>query len=244
MPDTRILALIAVPGLLIGLIALLVLAIVGLPVWLAIVIALVATVAVAALLYRLSGTRALDALHTRPLVEGERPRLDNLLDALCVNGGFDRPQVHRVDTAARNSAVLSDGATHLVITDGLIDAVDYMDLEALLAHQLAAGEHSELQYRTRMVGLLSLLPDGLQQRLADRLLDRVEVFGGDVEGAQVTRYPPGQVALLEVLAEGDNRVGGVAPAGSDLWLANPLGAHAEDPAHPALEDRIALLREL
>jgi Zn-dependent protease with chaperone function len=187
---------------------------------------------------------ALVALDARPLPEGERPRFDNLLDVICVNGGFDRPNVHLVETAARNSAMLRSDETHLVVTDGLIDAVDYMSLEALLAHQLGAGDQPDLEYRTRAVGLLSLLPDGLQERLADRLLDQGEVFGADVHGAQITRYPPGLVVLLEVVAEGDNRVGGVTPAGSDLWLVNPLGAHAEDPAHPPLEDRIALLREL
>lgn len=244
MSDSRLVPLIAVPSLGLGLLALIVLALVGLPLWLAIVLGLVVAAAVAAVLHSLSGSRAIAALHAEPLEDGARPRLDNLLDSICVNNGFERPRVHRLDTAARNSAVLRTGDAHLVVTDGLLDAVDYMGLEALLAHQLAAIEHPDLEYRTRVVGLLSLLPDGLQQRLADRLLDPVEVFGSDVEGARITRYPPGQVALLEAVAEGDNRIGGVSPVASDLWLVNPLGAHAEDPAHPPVEDRIALLREL
>ncbi|MGI9601659.1 MAG: hypothetical protein ACR2QE_07235 [Acidimicrobiales bacterium] len=245
MPDSRLLTLIGGGALVIAVIIAAVAALIGLSVPLAILLALVVAAVVGVLVYRLSGARAADMLHARPLVPGEQPRLDNLLDVLCVNNGYERPDVMRIDSAARNSAVLTrNGATTVVITDGLLGSLDYMALEALLAHQLAAGSQSDLDYRSRMLGLVSLLPGSMQDRVADAMIDQPPVFETDLEAAQVTRYPPGQVELFTALAEGDNRVGGVSEAGAGLWLANPLGAHAGGVPHPALEDRIAFMREV
>ncbi|MDH4170591.1 MAG: hypothetical protein OEW42_13480 [Acidimicrobiia bacterium] len=245
MPDSRLAALVAVPAAALAVLIAFVLTLIGAAWAVAVLVGIVvgATVGVAA--YVVSGARVLSALATQPIEPGRDPRVDNMLDTLCVNNGFDRPDLLRVDSAARNSAVLaSGGVVSIVVTDGLLRAVDHMGLEALFAHQLSVGAQGDLEFRTRLIGLLSLLPEGLARRVAAGRLVEPEVFSTDIEGARLTRYPPGQVTLLETLADGDNRVGGVSEIGAGLWLVNPLGGDIHTVLHPAVEDRIALLREL
>lgn len=245
MIDSRLAWLLAVPAVVVGLLMVALGLALGLPIWLVLVLVLVVDVALVWGLYQWSARRVIGALDARVLPAGEHLRLDNMLDAVCVNNGFDRPEVLLVQSAARNSAVIGTGTeVSLVVTEGLLDSVDHMSLEALLAHQLSAAQRDDLDYHTRVAGLLSLLPDGMAARLGDRLLDPAAVFATDIAGARITRYPPGQVSMLETLAQGDNRVGGVSRLSADLWLVNPLGRHDADQSHPPVDDRIAVLREL
>ncbi|MDH5238901.1 MAG: hypothetical protein OEW85_14925, partial [Acidimicrobiia bacterium] len=109
MPDSRLAALVAVPAAALAVLIAFVLTLIGAAWAVAVLVGIVvgATVGVAA--YVVSGARVLSALATQPIEPGRDPRVDNMLDTLCVNNGFDRPDLLRVDSAARNSAVLASG---------------------------------------------------------------------------------------------------------------------------------------
>lgn len=115
-------------------------------------------------------TRVIDGMTgARAVSRQENPRLYNLLENLCISRGLPMPQLHIIDTAQLNA--FASGVTRkqytVTVTQGLLDALDDDELEAVLAHELTHimnGDVRLLMVATIFVGIISLLTDGFGRR--------------------------------------------------------------------------------
>ena len=200
--------------------------------------AIAAAVSIAAL-DRRAPAAALRTLGAVPVGAGDQPRLESLVASLCASHGIVEPKLHTVDSQAPDSAVVGRASqTHLVVTTGALQKLDRLQLEVVVARQLAqisSGVHAA----TTLASVGPLLgPLAAPVRRAQ--LDGQRLALTDVQGVLMTRYPPALVGAFEQAAEG----GGVSctSANRHLWMIGPLdGAPG---VQPRLQDRIDALREL
>jgi len=242
-------AVVAVPVLVIGLV---VLALVGLPVWLAPLVAVVVAVAVTALRARGVDERIADSLGARPVPDDEVPRLAAVLAQTAMAVGVTPPALHVIDDPARNAVVWGSGrgSASIAVTGGMLDAAERIELEAVVAHLLADVRDGLVEAPTVATALFRRFTSGplggIVAGLAGAGADDRRIVVADLEGARATRYPPGFVAALERVGNGASGVARSPRSMQALWFAAPCEPATDDPfhAHPPLVDRIDLLREL
>ena len=183
--------------------------------------------------------------HARPVALDDEPRYHNIVEGLCVSAGLPKPELYVVDDDAPNSFATGRNPNHaaVVVTTGLLEKLSRMELEGVLAHELAhIRSHDTLVtgLGTALVAL-PLLPAGsLSARLLDTLVGRGRERDADISGVRLTRYPPGLAAALEKLRR-DEAVGlSASRATAHLWISSPLdGAGGR-----RLDERIAALRDM
>ena len=164
-------------------------------------------------------------------------RLANLIESVSLVVGIPEPALRVLLDPAPNALVTGRDARRstLVVTSGLLDRLDRLALEAVVAQQLALIRDGSTHSRDVAVTVLGtaggLLPP--LQRLAARAAGTEQ--GADVAAVTVTRYPPGLLAALDEVAAGPE-VGG-PPALRPLWFVPP-GSAAD------LALRVETMREL
>jgi len=147
----------------------------------------------------------LRALGARPGGEEELARAENLVDGLCATMGVESPEIYIIDEWARQALALGrrSGAAVIVVTSGLLDSLDPVCLEGVLAHELVHVKRADIAPATMAAAIVlpvaSLLPvSGLVHVLAGRGRE----FRTDRLAVAVTRFPPGLREALVVMAEG------------------------------------------
>jgi Zn-dependent protease with chaperone function len=145
------------------------------------------------------------ALGARPGTEAELARAENLVDGLCATMGLEPPDILVIDEWARQALSLGrkSGAAVLVVTAGLLESLDPVCLEGVLAHELVHVKRADIAPATMATAILlpvaAMLPvSGLVHRLAGRGRE----FRTDRLAVAVTRYPPGLHDALVLMAEG------------------------------------------
>ena len=169
-----------------------------------------------------------------------------MIDGLCDSHGFRRPRLAIVEDDARNALVYGrshDRAT-LVVTTGLRDALTRMELEGLLARELALATHDGLPGATVAAGILGLLPGSLRSSLLTWWIGEQRSMLDDFDAVRFTRYPPGLAAALDKLAGASTFVAGAGRYGGHLWVAPPTATGSPAPTQPTIDARAAALREL
>lgn len=191
----------------------------------------------------------------RAAVPAKDARLVNLAEGLGVALGVPVPELRVIDDPAPNAIALgsSPSRTVLACTTGLLDLLDRMELEGLLAHELThvkRGDVARAASATRSLGLFAALAGG-PARLLGRLAGTERESLADLQAVGVTRYPPGLASALEKIAAAPS----VRPAGLDrttarltaaLWCAPLEECRAASSRSGALTvaERAAALREL
>lgn len=195
---------------------------------------------------------------TGPSVSGaeDQPRLSNIVEGVCLLVGVPEPAIVVAPGTAANATAFGRRPDHstLVVTQGLLDALSRIELEAVVARlltQVRDGRAAYLTTAVTTVGLPALLWPALWPLVQARVQREAGTgsdFDDDAEAVRLTRYPPGLAGALEAMsAEG---VRTAAPRVTwPLWLADPRAdvAAAPDglPDYRAdLETRVAVLREL
>jgi len=191
----------------------------------------------------------------RPASAARDARLVNLADGLGVALGVPVPELRVLDDPAPNAIVLGSkpSSAVLVCTSGLLGLLDRMELEGLLAHELAhvkRGDLARAAVATRALGLVALAaPSGAA--LLARAAGTARESLADLHAVGVTRYPPGLASALEKIAAApDARPGGlgarVARLTAGLWCAPLDEAQGAAPRIGVLTvaERAAALREL
>ena len=135
---------IAVPALLIGLIALVVA-----PWWLALILA----VLVAAFMWwRASSaeSKLLTAVGAKPADPKRHARLVNLADGLAVQAGVRVPELMVVDSDVANAMAVGrdERSAAVVVTSGLLDRLGRVELEGVLAQLFAELRSGDVELRT------------------------------------------------------------------------------------------------
>ncbi|HEV8649399.1 MAG TPA: M48 family metalloprotease [Actinomycetes bacterium] len=198
------------------------------------------------------------------------PRYHNLVQGLSETAGLPVPRLYVVDARAANAFAVGRGPAHsaLVVTRGLLATLNRVELEGVLAHELAHVHSGAARLGTVAVvlggapGLLresrrrggspllgaaavALAPLALLMRLAAPARRELDA---DETGAYLTRYPPGLIGALGKLGSGPDRPG-TQPGLDHLWIVAPEPAGDQwlqrmYRTHPPVEERVAALREL
>ena len=169
-------------------------------------------------------------------------RIENLVEGLCIANGIPVPTLAVIDSDARNAAIVVEDAQSvwLVVTRGLLADLSRIELEGVVARELARVKSGEAAALSSAV-LLSRLWPGAVGRV---LHSRADVVA-DLDAVAFTRYPPG---LLDALCkvEGHAQVAGLASWTAPLWIEDPVASAPgrADTFHTPIEERIATLREL
>lgn len=214
----------AVLGLLLGPLGLLpALVVAAAPVW------FVVTSADAAVLSRLSAEPADPVGHAR---------LHNLVEGLCAGAGITKPALWVLDDPAPNACAVGRDPRRasLVVTSGLLEKLNRIELEGVLAHELSHVKSHDIVVSTVAVALFGRFGVGA---VASAVGTRRET-SADVTGVALTRYPPGLISALEKLRDDAATLRSSDPAVAHLWIEAPSAV----PSHPPLEERIQALREL
>jgi heat shock protein HtpX len=236
----------------------------------------VVTGALAAVAWWGSEPLARRLIDARPADPVRHARLFNLVEALCVNAGVPPPGLYVVADAGLNALTVGRTPRHatLVVTEGLLEGLNRVELEAVLAHELAHIKSDDILISTVSVALFGIL--GTPARAAGKggagaiagyvllPLSAAAGFGlqlvvgrhreevADLNAVGLTRYPPALVAALEKMQERGTLVRS-GQATAHLWLGDPVGPAPTDrlawlsrlfETHPSLEVRIEALREL
>lgn len=164
-------------------------------------------------------------------------RLHNVVDGLCVSAGVSDPGLYVVEDPALNAFAVGRDPRHgaLVVTSGLLDALDRMELEAVVAHLVALVRDDAMPAST-MAAVVPFAP-------TPAALAAGHHARADLAAVALTRYPPGLIAALEKVEAGGSVLGRPVKAGAHLWVAPPVGESASV-THQPLTQRIATLREL
>jgi Zn-dependent protease with chaperone function len=198
---------------------------------------------------------AVSLLGARPLGHDELPRLQNLVDGLCPTFGVRRPTLMAVDDELPNACSVGTRPDRgvLVVTTGLERALDLIEMEGVIGHELSHLKRADSMVSAVAVTVLAPI---IWLTGADSLLHRVLGRGRELRADQVAvravRYPPGLRAALERSEEAPAPSPGSFFAGRRLamsrwlWIDPAVGHRAED----GLGDldltaaRIAVLTEL
>ena len=103
------------------------------------VAAAVVALVLAVVAYLYAGRVVLGLSHARPVSLDEEPRYHNLVEGLCVSAGLPKPELYVIDDDAPNSFATGRNPDHaaIVVTTGLLEKLSRMELEGVLAHELA-----------------------------------------------------------------------------------------------------------
>lgn len=163
------------------------------------------------------GCRALlGALGARPVDEDDVPGAYNLVEGLCATMGLNVPALYLVDDDAPNALALGRGAkdASLVLTTGLLDALDPVALEGVLAHELTHIKRDDTAPATLAASVYLVIgvvvPGG--PSAVHSWAGRGRECDTDRQAVRVTRYPPGLRHALAVLsgAEGPRPASAIA----------------------------------
>ena len=114
--------------------------------------------------YWKSDAVALAMSHARPADPDTYARLHNLIEGLCIAAGLPKPRVYVVDDDAPNAFATGRDPKHaaVAVTTGLLDKLNRIELEGVLAHELSHVKNYDILVSTlavTMVGLVALLSD-------------------------------------------------------------------------------------
>ncbi|HEX4902097.1 MAG TPA: hypothetical protein VFV42_04755 [Acidimicrobiales bacterium] len=231
-------AAVAVPALVVALLLL--------PAPLAVVLAVVVGVAVTVWRAHGADARIGRAVGARTVDPADVPRLAGAVESVAMSVGVSPPVLHVIDDPARNALVwgAGRGPACLAVTTGLLDVAEPVELEGLVAHLLTDVRDGLVEAPTAATALFGGLAGGILRGLARAGGDDRRIVLADLEGARAIRYPPGVVAALERVRAGSPTVARSPEPLRALWFAAPAEAAEDEGAHPPVDDRIDLLREL
>ena len=130
-----------------------------------IVIAMVFSIISAWSSYYYSDKIILSLNNARPATKEENLRLVNILDSLVVSAGLPaKPALYVIDDAQPNAFATGRNPEHAVIcvTTGLIEKLDYYELEGVVGHELAHIKNYDILLSaivTVMVGFVVMVSD-------------------------------------------------------------------------------------
>lgn len=107
---------------------------------------------------------ALAMSHARPADPVAHARLHNLVEGLCIAAGLPKPRVYVVEDTAPNAFATGRNPRHaaIAVTTGLMDKLSRVELEGVIAHELAHVKNYDILVSTlavTMVGATALLAD-------------------------------------------------------------------------------------
>lgn len=127
-------------------------------------IALIISAVMAFTSYWKSDSIALRVSRAKPADEQVYKRLHNLVEGLCIAGGLPKPRVYVIDDPAPNAFATGRNPKHaaIAVTSGLLEKLDRVELEGVLAHELSHIKNYDILVSTlavTLVGTVAILTD-------------------------------------------------------------------------------------
>ncbi|MGO9583785.1 MAG: M48 family metalloprotease [Acidimicrobiales bacterium] len=204
---------------------------------------------------QLGGTVVTAERRPSALGAAEAARLVDVAEGLFAVFGLPGAEIRVLDDPAPNSISVGSPPQRGVVfvTSGLVLALDRIELEAVLAHELAHIKRGDTV--SGAIAVLAFDPIGrhvpLFARFGDKVAGNARETIADLAAVGVTRYPPGLISALEKIAAFPSRrpeclSRSVTESTSRLWLA-PFDRPRNDRERFGtldLDERVAVLREL
>ena len=210
---------------------------------------------------------ALAMSRARPADPLDYAQLHNLVEGLAIAAGLPKPRVYIVDDAAPNAFATGRNPEHaaIAVTTGLLEIMNRVELEGVLAHELAHIKHRDVLLQTVVVVIATAIVEssrigGYFQRallfvlgplaaaFVHLLLSPRREFDADRLAADLCGSPHGLADALVRLDQAMELVAFEAsPATEPLYTTNPFaeeGLAALFNSHPPVGERVRRLREL
>jgi heat shock protein HtpX len=200
--------------------------------------------------YWKSDAVALRMAHAHPADPEQYARLHNVVEGLCIAAGLPKPRVYVIDDPAPNAFATGRNPRHaaIAVTTGLLDKMNRIELEGVLAHELNHVKNEDALPSTLAVTLVGL-PAVVVPPVFSPLM-RIAVNGrressADLSGVALTRYPPGLISALERIDADPTTLHFDSRAIAHMWIASPsAGSNRLVDTRPPLAERIRVLKEL
>lgn len=185
--------------------------------------------------------RILSATGARPVSAQDEPRLHNVLEGLCLAAGIPKPGLYLIREESPNALATGTGQADwsIAVTRGLLEALNRVELEGALAHEVSHLRDRSAAPRTTAAAFALVLGplSPILARALRPIWSRCE-YRADAEATLLTRYPPGLAAALRKVAQHRSAGRRSKVATAHLWLVSPTLAG------PAPEDRIRALEQM
>jgi Zn-dependent protease with chaperone function len=200
-------------GVVVGLVASLVVGVIAL---------VVVEVVVGYGLWRIAPGVALRQVGAVQLSERDNHRLFNVTEGLCATFGLRTPDLYVVYDNVPNACALGRDASSaaLVVTSGLLETMGPIELEGVIAHELAHVKRDDNGVSVIGLTLARLGGAGLLRRCVGAHRE----YRADMVGASAVRFPRGLLDALRLMEQAPppagNSVFGPArfPATRDVWI--------------------------
>jgi len=132
--------------------------------WVGLIIVAVIVIASSWISYFNSDKVALAMSHAVPADPVQYARYHNIVEGLCIASGLPKPRLYIVDDPAPNAFSTGRNPKHaaVAVTTGLLEKMNRVELEGVLAHELSHIRNYDVLVMTlavTMVGIIALLSD-------------------------------------------------------------------------------------
>jgi heat shock protein HtpX len=231
------------------------------------IVGLVVAAAWVAISWKSARSAVLDLSDVEPADERRHARLFNAAAALSATTGVQPPEMYIVDDPAINAMAAGTNAREaaVVVTSGLLDNLEVVEIEAVLAlifFRIKSDQIVPETFAVPTIGVSAVLAEQLDniawlQRLLFApmpLIERVLMwlhpadseFEIDIASTLINRYPPALASALEKMIGRSALAMGTAVT-AHLWLAPPVNVATQPESagvHKPLRERVAVLQEL
>lgn len=198
---------------------------------------------------RLSGLPPREAVARGHISAAEEARFEDVTESLCALLGLSSPSLLVLVDDAPNavSTGARPGLVTLAVTSGLLRRLERIEVEAVIAHELAHMKRGD----TLSGGLAAALrrrlgfAGAVTRHLACYVEGAERELEADLAAVQATRYPPGLVAALQSSEDAVARGQSVPPESETQWLVSRSSSREQgDDGGFGLAERLEVLVEL
>jgi Zn-dependent protease with chaperone function len=182
-------------------------------------------------LFRAAPAMALTQVGAVQISERDNPRLFNVTEGLCATFGLRMPDLYVVYDAVPNACALgrNSATAALVVTSGLLETMGPIELEGVIAHELAHVKRDDNGVSVIALTLARFGGAGLLRRCVGENRE----YRADVVGASAVRFPRGLLDALRLMEEAPAPAGNSVfsparfPATRYVWIDPSVGRHDE-----------------